>query len=294
MYYRRKILLTLLDTFGGELDKLKLQKLLLLFSQNREKNLYSFVPYKYGCYSFRANADLSTMQKYRQVIEENKTWRKLDKTDYRNELIQSDRNIITSLLEKFKDTAPLAITKHTYINYPYYAIKSTIAHKLLNKEEQNKVKETIPISNETALFTIGYEGISIEDYLNKLIKHDVKILCDVRRNPISMKYGFSKNQLSGFCSALGIKYFHLPNLGIESEKRKELTTQKDYDSLFDDYKELTLSNNLSDQQKIIDLITKESRVAITCFEANIHQCHRFHLANSLQKFNGREYKIIHI
>ena len=294
MYYRRKILLTLIDVFGGELDKLKLQKLLLLFSQKREENLYSFVPYKYGCFSFQANADLSTMQKYRQVIEGNKTWRKLDKTDYRSELTQSDRNIIASLFAQFQHTAPLALTKHTYINYPYYAIKSTIAYKLLNKEEQNKVKQIIPSSNETALFTIGYEGISVEDYLNKLITNDIKVLCDVRRNPISMKYGFSKNQLSGFCLSLGIKYIHLPNLGIESEKRQKLNTQKDYDSLFDEYKHLTLSNNLMDQQKIIDLINDESRVAITCFEANLYQCHRFHLAKSLQKFNGREYKIIHI
>jgi uncharacterized protein (DUF488 family) len=287
-------LLAFLDAFGGKIDRLKLQKLLLLFSLQRTENLYSFVPYKYGCYSFQANADLSTMQKYRQVIEENKTWRKLDKTDYRNELTQSDRNIIASLFAQFQYTAPLAITKYTYINYPYYAIKSAIAHKLLNKEEQNKVKQTIPISNETALFTIGYEGISVEDYLNKLIKNDIKVLCDVRRNAISMKYGFSKNQLSGFCLSLGIKYIHLPSLGIESEKRKKLNTQDDYNSLFVEYKHLTLTNNLTDQQKIIDLLNVESRVAITCFEANIHQCHRFHLAESLQKFNKREYKIIHI
>jgi uncharacterized protein (DUF488 family) len=294
MYYRRKILLTLLDAFGSELSELKLQNLLFLFSQQREEILYSFVPNKSGCHSFQLNSDLSTMQKYKQVIEGNKTWKKIDKKDYSSELTQIDRDIISSLLLKFKDTAPLEIMKFTYINYPYYAIKSSDVKKILNKEKQNKVKQEIPVSDETALFTIGYEGISVEEYLNKLIMNDIKVLCDVRRNPLSMKYGFNKKQLSGFCSALDIKYIHFPKLGIESDKRKELKSQADYDSLFDEYKNNTLSSNISDQQKIIDLINHESRVAITCFEADIHQCHRFHLAESLRKFNGREYKIIHI
>jgi len=135
---------------------------------------------------------------------------------------------------------------------------------------------------------------SIEKYLNKLIKNDIKVLCDVRRNPLSMKFGFNKKQLSGFCSPLGIKYLHLPKLGIESDKRKKLENQADYDSLFKEYKKNILKSNITDQQKIIDLINNESRVAITCFEANIHHCHRFHLSKSLQKFNGREYKVMHI
>ena len=32
--------------------------------------------------------------------------------------------------------------------------------------------------------TIGYEGRSIDEYLNLLIKNNIKLLCDVRKNPI--------------------------------------------------------------------------------------------------------------
>jgi len=52
------------------------------------------------------------------------------------------------------------------------------------------------------LFTIGYEGISLEEYFNRLIKNDVKVLVDVRNNPLSMKFGFSKTQLKRFCEKL--------------------------------------------------------------------------------------------
>ena len=61
MYYRRKILLSLLEVFDNELEKIRLQKLLLLFTQKQDTPAYDFVPYKFGCFSFHANADLHTM-----------------------------------------------------------------------------------------------------------------------------------------------------------------------------------------------------------------------------------------
>ena len=61
------------------------------------------------------------------------------------------------------------------------------------------------------------------------------LLCDVRRNPLSRKYGFSKSTLSKACGNVGIRYEHLPELGIASEQRQELTTQADYDALFEVY-----------------------------------------------------------
>jgi uncharacterized protein YwgA len=61
MYYRRKIRLALLEIFDGKLEKIRLQKLLFLFSQRQTKAEYDFIPYKYECYSYSATADLTTM-----------------------------------------------------------------------------------------------------------------------------------------------------------------------------------------------------------------------------------------
>jgi len=70
----------------------------------------------------------------------------------------------------------------------------------------------------------------------------VTILCDVRRNALSRKYGFSKKTLGNACQNLGIRYEHLPELGIASARRKELHTQADYDRLFSAYEEDTLKH----------------------------------------------------
>lgn len=63
MFYRRKLLLSLLEIFGNELEKIRLQKLLFLLTKKQVKQDYEFVPYKFGCYSFSANADLTAMVK---------------------------------------------------------------------------------------------------------------------------------------------------------------------------------------------------------------------------------------
>jgi uncharacterized protein (DUF488 family) len=128
----------------------------------------------------------------------------------------------------------------------------------------------------------------------KRVKNDVKLLVDVRNNPLSMKYGFSKNQLKKYCESLGIQYIHIPEVGIQSEQRQELNTQKDYDELFAVYRKSNLSKTVSSQQYILSLLEEHKRIALTCFEANICQCHRKHLAEAIENLPGFKYDVKHI
>lgn len=294
MYYRRKIILSLLNCFGGQVEKIRFQKLLFLFCQEQEKPAFHFVPYKYGCFSFQANADLHTMIKYDQVDEVQNSWELMTKQNFIRELKNEDRIILSKLKARFLELSTDELIKHTYREYPFFAINSVVAKKKLTKDEFDLVLSKKRTSDNESLFTIGYEGISLEEYLQKLIHNDVKVLCDVRNFPRSMKYGFSKNQLKKACEGLGIIYIHLPQLGIVSDKRKELNTQNDYDILFAEYKKTVLKDNDSDQLHIYDLIKQYKRVALTCFENNIHQCHRTHLASSLTSLPGWNYPVNHI
>uniref|UniRef100_UPI0035CED091 DUF488 family protein n=1 Tax=unclassified Bartonella TaxID=2645622 RepID=UPI0035CED091 len=98
--------------------------------------------------------------------------------------------------------------------------------------------------------------------------------CDVRKNPISRKHGFSKRQLEQAVSNIDIEYMHMPEFGIASEKRRNLKTQKDYDRLFEDYQNTTFKNNFCAINKLYQMFLNKKRVAITCFEANVCMCHR--------------------
>ncbi len=52
MFYRRKIILAMLQIFEGQIDKISLQKLLFLFTKNQSKSEYDFIPYRFGCFSY--------------------------------------------------------------------------------------------------------------------------------------------------------------------------------------------------------------------------------------------------
>jgi uncharacterized protein (DUF488 family) len=294
MFYRRKVILALLQNFGGSLGKTQLQKLLLLFTQQQERPDYHFVPYKYGCYSFQATSDVSTMQKYKQVEVTNKGVEKKDPNDYIIQLKEKDRVALRRLHLLHGKKSYADLIKHTYTHYPYFAIHSEIAGRYLDTEELNKVTQYKPTASKTILYTIGYEGISLEQYLNKLIGKDVKVLVDVRNNPMSMKYGFTKSQLLKACNSVGIEYLHFPEVGIVSEQRQELICQSDYDILFLKYRKETLSQTLSTQEKILKLLQDKRRIALTCFEANICHCHRKHLAEALTQLPQWKYELIHL
>lgn len=295
MYYRRKILLSLLEVFDNELEKIRLQKLLLLFTQKQENPAYDFVPYKFGCFSFHANADLHTMIKYEQINKKKNKWVRIEEKTWLNELKIKDRQNLFELKREYGDTSVQELLKITYKNYPYYAINSTIIDDVLNKEEQEDVRTLRSHAPEqSCLFTIGYEGISLEAYLNKLIKNGVNALLDVRKNAMSMKYGFNKSQLKNACEGVGIKYLHFSEVGIKSSKRKELNSQDDYDRLFEDYKQTVLPETEETQQGIIKAIETYKRVALTCFEAESCQCHRRPLAEFLIQHQELKLELNHL
>ncbi|MBI4648963.1 MAG: DUF488 domain-containing protein [Bacteroidia bacterium] len=294
MYYRRKILLSLLQAFDGELDKMSLQKLLFLLSRQQTIKSFHFVPYKFGCFSFQANVDLGTLVKYGLVAESEKTWKKVNIIDYIRELKPKDQLAIRYIKSHFGTYSKNELMKLTDMNYPYYAINSTIASSVLSAEEMQKVEKQKPSRHEIVLFTIGYEGVSLEEYLNKLIVTDVKVLCDVRKNPLSMKYGFSKIQLQKACKGVGIEYVHISEVGINSDIRQELNTQSDYDKLFAFYRVNILKNETVKQLEILALLKNKGRIALTCFEANICHCHRKHLAESIAKMEDFTYELKHI
>ena len=294
MFYRRKIILSILQEFEGNLPKISLQKLLFLFANRQQKKDYEFVPYKFGCYSFSANADLVAMVKHGQVTEDNKSFTKTDSIDYVKQLNVIDKNIIYEIKKNYGGYDTNSLIKLTYLNYQYYAINSSIAKNVLTSAQYNKVLLAKPINDKTILFTIGYEGISLEQYLNRLIKNDVKVLIDVRSNALSMKFGFSKTQLKNFCASVNIEYLHIPEVGIKSEQRKVLKTQSDYDNLFVDYKIQNLSVTMIQQLQILQLLVQKKRIALTCFESNICQCHRKHLAEAIIKLPEWHYESKHI
>ena len=69
---------------------------------------------------------------------------------------------------------------------PWYSVNSELPHFRSDEAEQR----TAPAL--AAVYTAGYEGNSIDRFLDRLMKRGIYSIIDVRSNPISRKYGFSQ------------------------------------------------------------------------------------------------------
>lgn len=176
------------------------------------------------------------------------------------------------------------LVAEAYRRYPYYATRSQIADVVLKGDDAalDRIAGARP-KGAAGLLTIGYEGLSLEAYLNQLLISGVTLLCDVRRNPLSRKYGFSEKTLSNGCQGVGIRYEHLPELGVPSAERQHLESQADYDSLFNRYEAEVLPTQTNAIATIAGWIGSGDIVALTCYEHAHHQCHRHCVAAAVER-----------
>lgn len=292
-YNRQKLLLFFLEHAGGNLPKMDLQKLLFLYIKETGADHYAFVPYRFGCYSFLAADDLDLLQKRGWLEQNNKELRLYTSIALlpwaRN---NSERKAVRDWLKE-KTTRGRALVREVYRKHPYYAINSEIKEQLLDKKELALVNQAGVISGTASklIYTIGYEGLHIEEYINKLICNGIKLLCDVRENPLSRKYGFSKRSLSTLLPKFGIEYLHIPELGIKSKNRKGLKNSSDYEILFDDYRK-SLPERHDGLTKIMKEFKTHKRIALTCFERDSQSCHRHCISDFLARHNGM--KVCHL
>ncbi len=283
-YHRQQLLLFLLEQAGGQLSKLDLHKLLFLYVMELAARHYAFVPYRFGCYSFLAADDLDLLHKRGWLTLKNKEVKlqaPLARLPWAEE--NTERQAVRAWLTKNPERGSALIRK-VYRRYPYYATRSEIKEKILDAEGLDRVLAASRLckDDKQVMFTLGYEGIAFEEYVNKLIRNGVKLLCDVRRNPLSRKFGFTQRSLATLLPKLGIQYHHLPGLGIESECRRHLSCVSDYEALFTEYRK-TLPGRAAGLDRVMEFVGEHGRIALTCFEKEPQSCHRHCVSDYLAR-----------
>ncbi len=228
---------------------------------------YNFYPYKQGPFSQLCFYDLRNMKNF-EILNEEETRLTNKGKDILNDLncgFQAKQRI-NGLISRFPNG--IEMTKYVYEKYPEFTVRS----ELIQQESKQL---------EKGITTIGYEGKDIDNFLNVLIENKVDVVIDVRKNPFSMNFCFTKSNLVKFLDSVKIKYLHIPELGIESEERKNLKTKADYDTLFKKYMEGLLTNEAY-VNRIIE-ISEKQRVALLCYEKDVNFCHRGQIANFIRK-----------
>lgn len=122
------------------------------------------------------------------------------------------------------------------------------------------------------LFTVGYEGKTLDFLSATLAEEGVEVLIDVRLTPWSRRRDFTRSQLESGLARVGIEYQHEPLLGNPPENREPFRSGsvKVGRARF----RRRLNNGSAEAlQALSQLVTKKT-AAIMCVEEDEDRCHR--------------------
>lgn len=131
------------------------------------------------------------------------------------------------------------------------------------------------------LYTVGYEGLSIDVFLELLKSHGVEHLVDIRDAPISRKRGFSKPALADAAATASIRYSHVRALGCPKPIRARNKAVPDWPRYTRDFK-LYLAGQ-GDALTDLRTTAAKSPSCLMCYEADVSQCHRLYVAEAIAR-----------
>jgi len=136
------------------------------------------------------------------------------------------------------------------------------------------------------IYTIGYQGRNLDEFVEVLLRGGIEIVIDVRKTPFSRKPGFSKSKIEKVLLEHGIRYVHYRELGTPKELRKRfLSGEMNFHEFKKEFITELYSNGGREALKDVERICRGNRCALMCYERNWWECHRTIIAEILQE-NG--------
>lgn len=130
------------------------------------------------------------------------------------------------------------------------------------------------------IFTIGYEGSTVGDFLGALKTAGVERVIDVRALPLSRRPGFSKSPLKAALEEAGIEYIHLKALGTPAEGRAAARAGRHSDLERIYAGQLELPEAMAQSAQMLELAGQRPS-ALMCMERDPADCHRTLLLNAV-------------
>jgi uncharacterized protein (DUF488 family) len=123
------------------------------------------------------------------------------------------------------------------------------------------------------IFTIGYEGTTVGEFLQALTNAGVKRVIDVRAVPNSRRPGFSKTPLKNALAEEDIDYVHFRALGTPADGRAAARAGRHEDLVRIYDGQLELPEAIAQGAQMVDL-AGEKPSAVLCYERDPAGCHR--------------------
>lgn len=143
------------------------------------------------------------------------------------------------------------------------------------------------------IYTLGYQGLSAEDYVRALVNAGIGLVLDVREHAWSQRPGFVKSALQKALESSGIGYEHIRAAGNPSANRKSSHSAAQCLRRYRHH----LAKKPDCLEALILLIqsaVKSGKPAcLTCYERSYRECHRSVLLEELIKVEP-ELRPIHL
>lgn len=139
------------------------------------------------------------------------------------------------------------------------------------------------------IFTIGYEGATVAEFVAALHEAGVRRVIDVRALPLSRRPGFSKTPLSGALGEAGIDYVHLKALGTPADGRAAARAGRHSDLKRIYAGQLELAEAIAQSAQML-AFAEEAPSALLCFERDPAACHRTLLLDAV----ARDAEVTHL
>jgi uncharacterized protein (DUF488 family) len=130
------------------------------------------------------------------------------------------------------------------------------------------------------IFTIGYEGTTVPEFIAALQKAGVERVIDIRALPLSRRPGFSKSPLRAALEEVGIEYVHLKALGTPAEGRTAARAGRHEDLKRIYAGQLELPEAIMQSAQMLEL-AREKPSTLLCMEREPGHCHRTLLLNAV-------------
>lgn len=284
MLRRQKIILALLDSAGKPLSRTVFVKLCFLLRQETairdDTTFYQFVPYQYGPFSFTLYRELDALTQQSYVVQDDGGVRLEESMVVETRKLIADlpasaQSGVQCISSRYASKRQRTLLRDLYKRYQWYAVKSELT---------DLIPQDMPPLPSTALavYTVGYEGKSVDGFFDGLLRAGIRAIADVRANPVSRKYGFARSSLSSIAGKLDINYVHFPQLGIPSPERARLTSFSAYQRLLDRYETKMLPAQTAGIHELCQMVLSEP-TALVCVEKDIRCCHRSRLAKAVAR-----------
>jgi uncharacterized protein (DUF488 family) len=146
--------------------------------------------------------------------------------------------------------------------------------------------------NAGTVWTIGHSTRSLEEFLELLALHQIKLIADIRRFPGSRKYPhFGADALRGSLGSVGISYVHFPELGGRRRPRPDSHNEEWRNQAFRGYADYMETSEFRSGIERLTKFARAQRTVLLCSEAVWWRCHRS-LVSDYLKAHG--FKVQHI